>query len=156
MRNSNNTHKFWNLDKQKYTYVEEDRPKRVFSFKGWNEKLPRNLATQSPSKPRFFWGQSLTYITTMNTAMLATTNTGISHDIHCLLEVSRRYKTKSWCCFLCSTSPSQNLHLQFSLKFPLFFGVNDWRICVGESMKKPKKKKNKETGEQSEQTWTQS
>jgi len=55
--------------------VEEEGPRRGFSLRGWKENLPKEGATQEPELE----GQSLTYMTAIKTATLATTNKGTSH-----------------------------------------------------------------------------
>lgn len=67
------------LSERKRTHVVEEGPKRGFSLRGSKDSLPRNLATQEPS---VCLGQLLTYMVTMNTATLATTNMGINQEVH--------------------------------------------------------------------------
>lgn len=64
-------------------YVEEEGPKRGFCLVGSKENRPRNLATHlSPNPTGWCFGQLLIYITTTNTAILATTTMGTSQDVH--------------------------------------------------------------------------
>lgn len=105
------------------TYAEEDGPKKGFSLNGWNENLRRSFATQSPLAPVAVLGQSLMNITMTKTATLATTITGISHDVHWLfplffplrstslldiLSSLSSYDEHNWCLYI--NRKKQNLH----------------------------------------------
>ena len=114
------------------TYVNNEGPRRGFSWKGWKENRPKNRAMHENE----LLGQSFSYMVMMKTITLAITKQGINQGIHFLKCFISLYST------MASTFEGKDLFISIEL--------SKWRE------KKKKKKKTQYLNYFCGKTWSHS